>query len=81
MIVDYFNTFNYVKKMLWWCFMCFEICFDEHYVKFSFHDLLERVCEEHDAIWTWKIMKTIEMKWFVCMITWTQSTNSVDALA
>jgi hypothetical protein len=29
---------------------CFEICFDEHYVELSFHDLLERVCEEHDTI-------------------------------
>jgi hypothetical protein len=28
----------------------FEECFDEHCVKLSFHDVLERIWEEHDAI-------------------------------
>jgi hypothetical protein len=31
----------------------FEKCFDEHWIELSFHDVVERMWKEHDAVWTW----------------------------
>jgi hypothetical protein len=43
-LVDNFNNLRYDYEVM------FEKCFDEHCIELSFHDVVERMWKEHDAV-------------------------------